>query len=72
MAGGQVNPVRVSLGGAPGAGFNSYAAGRKHYGMGRSAPNVGKTANKVGYGQRDASAANRLDALQRRLQGGNF
>lgn len=55
-----------------GGGFNSFAAGKKHYGAGRSAPNVGKTANTVGYGKRDAAAANRLDALQRRLQGGNF
>lgn len=69
---GEMNPVRVSLGGVGGAGFNSYAAGRKHYGSGRMAPNVGKTANMAGYGQRDASASNRIDALQRRLQGGNF
>lgn len=69
---GEVSPGRVALGGVGGAGFNSYAAGKKHYGSGRAAPNVGKTANKAGYGKRDASAANRLDALQRRLQGGNF
>ena len=64
--------MRVSRPGSGGSGFNSFAAGRKHYGAGRSAPNVGKTADKAGYGMRDASAANRLDALQRRLQGGNF
>lgn len=69
---GNVNPVRVSLGGVGGAGFNSFAAGKKHYGAGRSAPNVGKTPNMAGYGKRDASADNRLDALQRRLEGGNF
>lgn len=72
MATGDVNPVRVALGGVGGAGFNSFAAGRRHYGAGRSAPNVGKTANTVGYGQRDASAQNRKDALMRRIQGGNF
>lgn len=71
MAGG-VTPGRVALGGQGGAGFNRYAAGRKHYGSGRTAPNVGKTANTAGYAQRDAEAANRLDALKRRLQGGGI
>lgn len=64
--------MRVRLGGVGGAGFNSYAAGRKHYGTGRVAPNIGKTPNMAGYGKRDASAANRIDALQRRLQGGKI
>lgn len=63
-------PVRVS--GRGGSGFNAYAAGRRHYGAGRNAPNVGATPNKAGYGKRDAAAANRKDALMRRIKGGNF
>lgn len=52
-----------------GAGFNPYAAGKKVYGSGRPMPTVGKVVNKVGYGQRDAKAAARLDALKRRAGG---
>lgn len=53
-----------------GAGFNSYAAGKKTYGAGgRPAPNLGPTANKVGYGKRDAAAATRRNAFLNRQKG---
>lgn len=66
------NPIRGAISSsAPqgGAGFNPYAAGKKRYGGGRLAPNVGKTPNMAGYGQRDAAAAARRDALIRRAGG---
>lgn len=67
------HPLRRTFASAPqgGAGFNSYAAGKKHYGTGRSAPNVGKTAaaGKLGYAERDAKAEARKQALLRRTKG---
>lgn len=49
-----------------GAGFNPYAAGHKSYGGGRPMPTSGKVTDKVGYGQRDAEAKARRDALLKR------
>ena len=49
--------------------FQSGAAGKKHYGTGRTMPNIGKTANMAGYGERDAKAKARREALFRRAGG---
>lgn len=63
------NPIRGAVASsAPtgGAGFNPYAAGKKRYGGGRSMPNIGKVGYTAGYGQRDAQAEARRNALIRR------
>lgn len=53
-----------------GAGFNPYAAGNKVYGSGRPMPTSGHVTDKAGYGERDAKAAARRDALIRRATPG--
>jgi hypothetical protein len=63
MAYSRFNPYAPPVGGA---GFNPYAAGSKSYGAGRPMPTTGAVSDKAGYGQRDAKAAARRDALIRR------
>lgn len=54
--------------GRAGAGFNSFAAGKKVYEGSRSAPNVGPVRNKSGYQKRDRQVALQRNALLKKLQ----